>query len=315
MDNIFFDDQTRLDKPTVATIGFFDGVHRGHRYLINRIVSEAETDGMESIVITFDRHPRQVLQDEYQPKLLTPLDDKLLLLSRTKVNHVVVLHFDKDMAALSAREFMQNILFKQLNVRKLFIGYDNRFGHDRTDGFDDYVRYGREIGMEVVNNPAFSMKGVNVSSSVVRKCIEQGEIEMANSFLGYPYSVAGKVVGGFREGRKLGFPTANLSLDDPAQLIPAHGVYAVKVRTPHSLEMKRGMTNIGVRPTFEGIEVSLETHILNFSDDIYGQQLRVFFVHRIRDEHKFDSLDELSDQLKNDKKLVSEQFDKDIDYE
>ena len=311
MNKIFLNDNTFSSKPLVATIGFFDGVHRGHRYLIDQVIAEARTSGMESAVITFDEHPRKVLQQDYQPKLLSTLDAKLILLSRTKVDNAVVLHFDRAMASLSARDFMDEILRKRLNVRKLIIGYDNRFGHDRSEGFDDYVRYGREMGIEVVRSQAFSLNGVNVSSSYIRKLIETGELELANSCLGYPYTIYGKVVPGVQKGRQLGFPTANIDTTDSGQLIPAVGVYGVRVRLAQSMEMKRGMMNIGTRPTFDGGKMTLEANIFNFTGDLYGQNLIVSFVHRIRDEHKFESAAALVDQMKKDARLIEDQFEKD----
>lgn len=313
MNKIFLDESTSDNKPTVATIGFFDGVHRGHQFLIDQVVAEAKASGMESAVITFDEHPRKVLHNNYQPKLLSTLETKLILLSRTKIDNTIVLHFDEAMASLSARDFMKEILRDKLNVRKLVIGYDNRFGHNRSEGFDDYVRYGRELGIEVIKSHAFTLDGVNVSSSYIRKLIENGEIEVADKCLGYHYTIVGKVVVGYREGRKLGFPTANIDTEGSAQLIPARGVYAVKVRTEQSMEMKHAMMNIGTRPTFNGHKTTLEAYILNFSGDIYGQQLLVSFVHRIREEQKFGTPEELTRQLQSDEKLVEEQFEKDAD--
>lgn len=301
----------RIDlKPCVATIGFFDGVHRGHQYLIRHLVETARNEGMESTIITFDEHPRKVLHSDYQPEMLSTLDSKLLLLSKTEVDNVVVLHFDKEMASLSAREFMQQVLHEHLHVKKLFIGYDHRFGHNREETFDDYVRYGKEMGMEVVHNQAFTLNDIHVSSSVIRSFLREGEIEMANQCLGYPYTIIGKVVNGFHEGRKLGFPTANLDISHFGQMIPAPGVYAVRARLENSVEMKRGMMNIGTRPTFGGKKITLETHIFNFDGDIYNQLLLVSFVHRIRGERKFGSAEELAEQLKEDEATVLELFDK-----
>lgn len=300
-------------KPCVATIGFFDGVHRGHQFLIKHVVEEARASGMASMVITFDRHPRQVLHSDYIPLLLSTPDSKRLLLSKTEIDICAMLHFDERMAQLSARDFMEQILRDRLNVKKLFIGYDNRFGHNRTEGFDDYVRFGRELGIEVVSNQSFVLNGINVSSSVIRKYIANGEIEMANQCLGYPYTIYGKVVDGLQEGRRLGFPTANLDTSDYGQMIPAPGVYAVKARLQQSVEMKRAMMNIGTRPTFGGDKISLETHILNFDSDIYGQTLLVSFMHRMREEQKFDNVADLISQLKKDQMMVDEQFDKEMD--
>ena len=302
-------DEERL-RPCVATIGFFDGVHRGHRFLIRHLVETARREGLESTIITFDEHPRKVLQSDYQPEMLCTLDSKLLLLSKTEVDNAVALHFDRQMAALSAREFMQQVLCDHLNVRKLFIGYDHRFGHNREETFDDYVRYGKEMGIEVVKSEAFRIDGVNISSSVIRAFLKEGEVELANRCLGYPYTIIGKVVNGYHEGRKLGFPTANLDISHFGQLIPAPGVYAVKARMEHTVVWKHGMMNVGTRPTFNGKQLTLETHLFNFEGDIYDQFLLVGFVKRIRGEQKFESPEELAEQLREDEKKVLEILDK-----
>lgn len=292
----------------VATIGFFDGVHRGHQYLIRRLREEAELQGMQSMVITFDRHPREVLGSNYQPRMLSTLDEKMERLKQTGVDRCVVLPFTRELAALSAREFMQQVLKRQLNVARLYMGYDNRFGHNREEGFDDYVRYGREIGIEVVLNDAFTLNQIHISSSVVRSFVSEGEIELANQCLGYPYMVTGKVVDGVREGRKMGFPTANIEPDDAQKLIPAPGVYAVRVSVEGSREWLDGMMNIGTRPTFGENKLSLETHILHFSDDIYGKKLTVAFVKRLRAEQRFSSVAALREQLVKDEQQVENLF-------
>lgn len=289
-------------EPAVATIGFFDGVHRGHRHLISDLVREAgKAGGMRSMVITFDLHPRQVLNKEYRPKLLTTKDEKLLLLSKTGVDCTAVLHFDAAMAALSAREFMQTVLHDRLNVQKLIIGYDNRFGHNRSEGFEDYLRYGREIGIEVIKSTPFEYEGVKVSSSVVRSCLEEGEVEMAEKCLGYPYFITGHVVSGYQEGRKIGFPTANIRVNDDLKLIPKNGVYAVKVRIEGNPTLRHGMMNIGTRPTFNGHDTTIEVNIFDFKDDIYGMIIDVLFCHRLRDERRFNSIYKLQAQLKADR--------------
>lgn len=298
-------------QPCVATIGFFDGVHRGHQYLIRQVTDEARAAGLESTVITFDCHPRQVLQSDYIPQLLSTPESKLLMLSKTGVDNAVVLTFDREMASLSAKEFITDILKEKLNVRKLIIGYDNRFGHNRAEGFADYVRYGREVGMEVVQGNAFSLCGYNVSSSVIRRFLQDGEVEMAEKCLGYPYTIAGIVKKGFQKGRQLGFPTANLDPATVGQMIPAHGAYAVTARIEQSMAMRPAMMNIGTRPTFGGEDVSLETNIFNFSENIYGKLMLVSFIHRIRGEQKFESLTQLQEQLCMDRKMVEQQFNKD----
>lgn len=315
MKKIIWNENKQPMAPCVATIGFFDGVHRGHQYLIRHVIEEARADGLESTVITFDRHPRQVLQSDYIPDLLTTPDSKMLLLSKTEVDNTVMLHFDKELAALSARDFMEKVLRDQLNVRKLVIGYDNRFGHERTEGFDDYVRYGRELGIEVIHNQAFVLQGVNVSSSVIRRYLQAGEVEMANVCLGYPYTIAGHVTTGYKMGHELGFPTANLDTAGYGQLVPAGGVYAVRVRLQTAVTFHQGMMNIGTRPTFDGKELSLETNIFDFDEDIYGQVILVAFAHRIRAERKFDSPEALVAQLKEDRQMVEEQFKKEKENE
>lgn len=301
--------EARETPELVATIGFFDGVHRGHRFLIDRVIEEAQRSGMSSAVITFDRHPREVLQTDYQPDLLSTLDEKLLLLSKTHVDNTVVLHFDASLAALTAHDFMRDVLQGQLKVRKLIIGYDNRFGHNRSEGFDDYVRYGKELGIEVIRADAFLPDDVRVSSSVIRTCLREGRVEEANRLLGYDYTIESRIVSGYQNGRKMGFPTANLDVTRCQQLLPASGVYAVLVRLKDSVGWKRGMMNIGHRPTFNGTTTSMEVNLFNFSGDLYGQELLVSFISKIRDERKFDSIDALAEQLQHDKVQINKLFD------
>ena len=299
--------------PSVATIGFFDGVHRGHRFLINNVVKEAASRGLLSTVVTFDRHPRQVLGSDFQPRLLSTNEEKMLLISKTGVERCVMLPFSEQMAQMTACDFMKKILRDRLGVQVLIIGYDNRFGHNRSEGFDDYVRYGREMGIEVMSAQSFLLHGINVSSSVIRSFLQEGEIEMAENCLGYPYFFTGKVVKGFRVGHELGFPTANIEQDNMLKMIPSPGVYAVKVRIEGTVELKHAMMNIGTRPTFNGTQQTLEVHILNFNDDIYGKMISVAFVHKLRNERQFPSKEALSEQLVKDAQMVEEQFEKDIE--
>ncbi len=298
MNTILLNDTTSL-PPCVATIGFFDGVHLGHRFLIGRVTDEAQRLGMQSAVITFDRHPRQVVDTGYMPQLLTPLHMKLLHLSHTGVDNTVVLPFDRQMAAMTARDFMRSVLHDRLNVRRLIIGYDNRFGHNRAEGFSDYAAYGRELGMEVECAEAADVEGTRVSSSVIRRLLGDGRIEEANRCLGYPYSITGRVEEGFREGRRMGFPTANIATCE--QLVPACGVYATRVRTEGTVAMRRAMTNIGRCPTFHRDRLTVETNIFGFADNIYGTQLTVAFEHRIRGEQSFGSTEDLEAQLARDR--------------
>lgn len=293
---------TASHAPAVATIGFFDGVHRGHRFLIDHVKDEAARFGLRSMVVTLDRHPRQVLQQEYQPEMITTAAGKLQLLEATGVDTVAVLHFDKKLASLTARDFMSQVLRERLNVKELVIGYDNRFGHNRAEGFDDYVRYGKEMGMVVRHNPAYEIHGVKVSSSVVRSFIREGEMEMATLCLGRPYAISGTVVKGYQEGRKLGFPTANIDAMACGLLIPKVGVYAVEALVDGA--WLPAMMDIGVRPTFDGDKLSLEVNILDFGGDLYGKPLTVRFIKRVRDERKFRNTLALVEQLRADEAQV-----------
>lgn len=290
-------------RPSVATIGFFDGVHKGHQFLIQQIKDLAESKGLASMAITFAEHPRRVMQKEYQPQLLSTLEEKCSLLSQQSIDYTVLLHFTVEMSHLTAREFMKQVLLEQLNVRMLVIGYDHRFGHNRAEGFDDYVRYGQEIGIQVVLAQSYSMDGVCVSSSVIRSLVSEGEMQQAARCQGRPYHLKGEIVDGHKVGRQLGFPTANILVDDPCKLLPANGVYAVWVMLDGS--RYKGMLNIGNRPTVDnGSEKSVEVFILHFSADVYHHQIEVEFVSRLRDEKRFRSVEELTNQLKKDAQTV-----------
>ena len=284
-----------------ATIGFFDGVHQGHRFLIDGLCRIARERGMRSMVITFARHPRQVLQTDWQPQLLSTLDEKRELLRQTGVDCVEVLQFDVAMSELSAHDFMQQVLKERLGVELLLTGYDNRFGHNRAEGFDDYVNYGRELGIEVMAGEPLAVKDTNVSSSRIRKLLQEGDVADAALCLGYPYPLSGCVVHGEQIGRQLGFPTANLALDDACKLIPERGVYAVSVSIEGDSCVYGGLMNIGRRPTFEGHHTTLEVHLLQYSGDLYGKRLTVRFIARLREERPFPDRDALIVQMNEDK--------------
>ena len=295
-------------RPSVATIGFFDGVHRGHRFLLNQIQVAAAEQGMASTVITFPVHPRCVMQSDFRAELLTTCDEKLALLDESGSDYCLLLDFTPTMAALSARQFME-LLIHRYNIRALFIGYDHRFGHNRCEGFDDYVRYGRELGIQVLPGkvclpasldiPGETGEDLRVSSSSIRRLLHEGEVARAADYLGYRYFLNGTVGSGFQVGHKLGYPTANLNVDAPDKLIPARGVYAVRVTVDG--RTYGGMLNIGCRPTLDnGANRTIEVHIFDFDADIYHHPLRITFVQRIRPERKFDSLDSLAAQLHRD---------------
>ena len=292
--------------PSVATIGFFDGVHRGHRFLIGQVRREAAARGLDAAVITFPVHPRQVLQCDYRPQLLTTPQEKLSLLAETGIDTCILLDFTPHLASLTAREFME-VLKNRYRIRALVIGYDHRFGHNRSEGFGDYARYGQELGIDVLPADAFHLPtapdGSPVSSSLVRRLLRTGDAAQAAECLGYPYFLNGTVVSGRRIGHQLGYPTANLQPDHPDKIIPANGVYAVRVETGG--KTYGGMLNIGRRPTLDnGDDRSIEVHIFDFDRDIYRESLRLSFVQRIREERKFNSVDELTEQLHRDAETI-----------
>lgn len=286
----------------VCTIGHFDGVHLGHQYVINRMHEiKAERGLGRTVAVTFDRHPRTLFDASFQPKMLSTIDERRILLSHTGVDACAVLRFDREMASMSAREFMEEVLLKQLDTRVLLLGYDNRFGKiNAEEGFSDYVKYGQELGIEVIACDALRANGdQNVSSTMIRELLSDGFVDVASEFLGHPYTVEGTVVEGFHEGRKLGFPTANMEID-AQKLIPVGGVYAVKVRVEGSMTSLHGMMNIGHRPTYGSNKLTLEVNIFRFNEDIYGKRLRVEFYKRLRNERFFDSVYKLTEQLKED---------------
>lgn len=285
------------NSPRVATIGFFDGVHRGHRYLIAQVRAVAARRGCRSAVVTFPAHPCRVMRPESCPPLLNTSQEKLKLLDETGLDDAILLDFTSELASLSAYEFMK-LLKDRFQIVALVIGYDHRFGHNRSEGFDDYVRYGAALGMEVVPAMAFyeAEEEDAVSSSRIRKLLLAGRLTEANICLGYPYFLQGIVVGGYQVGRTIGFPTANLQVNCPDKLIPADGVYAVKVQLGGVAY--GGMLSIGLRPTLNnGTNRSIEVHIFDFKDNIYNQPISIYFVRRTRDELKFASMDELIEQL------------------
>lgn len=296
------DDIKTALPPCVATIGCFDGVHRGHRYLIRQVTQIGQEKGLHTTLITFPVHPRQVMQSDYQPQLLSCLPQKEALIQTLQVDYCLMMAFTRELSELSAYEFMK-LLHERFNVCVLVIGYDHRFGHNRTETFKDYCRYGAELGIEVTQARALVEDGVSVSSSVIRNLLNNGEIAEANHYLSYRYFLDGSVIDGYKMGRKLGFPTANLQPSYPNKLIPAEGVYAVYVYIDEVRYM--GMLNIGYRPTVHnGENRSIEVYIIDFSGDIYHKQIRIEFMERIRREQKFESINALISQLNQDKDTV-----------
>ena len=293
-----------------AAIGFFDGVHRGHCYLIDQVKAEAAKRGLLPIVISFEEHPRLAISgSRYWPELLTTNEQKLQLLARTGLAGCAMLHFTHDMSMLTSREFMQLILQKELDVHCLLVGYDHHFGSDLSAGFKDYVRYGRELGIEVLRERPFVADGeLQISSSATRRFLTGGNVEMARACLGRPYVLEGTVVEGHHAGTLMGFPTANMRPDCNEQIIPGRGVYAVKAEINGFSYM--GMLNIGWRPTLDnGDEQTIETHLLDYEGgDLYGHHIKLNFYRRIRDEHRFTNIEELQKQLAIDADQVRTYF-------
>ncbi|MBQ9190858.1 MAG: bifunctional riboflavin kinase/FAD synthetase [Bacteroidaceae bacterium] len=286
----------------VCSIGFFDGVHRGHQCLIRQVLDEARRRDARSLLITFDRHPRSVFAPDNAPRLLTSAEEKMELLRATGVDDIYVLPFNQAMAALTAREFMEQVLKKQLGVDALVIGYDHHFGRPQGESFEDYCTFGREVGIEVVR--AVELEGQHVSSSVIRRALEMGNVVLATQLLGRPYAWSGRVVHGHAVGRQLGFPTANLEATEPEKLLPARGAYAVRVQSAEC-EVRGAMLNIGHRPTLDnGSDTSVEAHVLDFRGDLYGHALTLFFIARLREERRFVDEAALAAQLQQDREAA-----------
>ena len=288
----------------VATIGSFDGVHRGHQCLLRQVRHIADERGLNAAAITFGTSPKRVLGMADAPQLST-IDERTTRLRQSGMDEVDMLDFTPQMAAMTARDFMQQILKTLLHVEVLVIGYDHRFGHGRTEGFAEYVCYGKEMGIEVIRGEVCMDDDKPISSTRIRHLLEEGRVSEAALLLGYRYKLHGEVVSGYQEGRKIGFPTANLRPSCPDKLIPANGVYAVRVTVNKNSYL--GMLNIGYRPTMNnGKERSIEVHVLDFEGNLYGKDITVEFAFRLRDEHTFANLDELTEQLKKDKERVRE---------
>ena len=285
-----------MERQCVATIGFFDGVHRGHQCLVSQVCRLAHERCCPSLVITFDKHPRQVLQSDYIPQLLSTLTEKKALLNASGIDRLEVLPFTVELSRLTALQFMQQVLRDQLQVKTLVMGYDHRFGCGGGE-FADYVEWGRQTGIDVVL--AHELEDVKVSSSRIRRFLAEGDVRQANTLLGYQYALQGVVVSGHQVGRHIGFPTANLKVQED-KLLPAQGVYAVRV-TIEAEATYDGMLCIGHRPTLNnGDELSVEANLFDFSGDLYGKKVKLMLVDRLRDEQSFPSVQALQQQLEQD---------------
>lgn len=301
--------ETYPQQPLFAALGVFDGVHRGHRAVIARVESEAAARGLSSAVITFRAHPQQVLRPQVPFRMLTSPEERETLLRQTGIDRVIFLDFTREMSLLSAFDFLQ-ILSSHYQVKGLIIGYDHRFGHNRAEGFDDYVKYGQRLGMEILHADELVTDAGPVSSSIIRKLLVEGDLTTANHLLSYPYTLHGKVVNGFHVGRELGFPTANIDIDYPDKLIPANGVYAARIVLPDG-NRYNGMLNIGNRPTLNRPnDYSIEANLFDFSGNLYGLSLAVELIRYMRPEQTFADITALRAQLVADeaaiRKILSE---------
>lgn len=295
----------------VVTSGTFDGVHRGHQTILTRLAEVAQASGGESVLITYWPHPRTVVSNDSQNlKLLTTLDEKIELLDQAGVDHLIVIPFTRSFSELTSEEYVRQILIEKIGTKKLVIGYDHRFGRDREGGFDYIQAHQSEYGFEVEEIPRQDVEAVGVSSSKIRAALNEGNVHTANLFLGRPYSLTGTIVKGRQLGRTIGFPTANMQVDDPSKLIPANGVYAVSVE--YAGQTLGGMLNIGFRPTVAGTNQTIETYIFDFDKDIYGEHMTLRFTEFLRPEQKFEGLPALVAQLKRDEEAARAILQKDV---
>lgn len=287
------------EKPTVVTIGTFDGVHLGHQKIIAQITTAAQEKDCDSLVLTFFPHPRMVLQEGTEMKQLNTIDEKTALLEQLGVDHLVIHPFDKAFSRMTAEEFVKEVLVDTFRLKKIIIGYDHRFGRNRTADINDLIAFGDTYGFEVAQISAEELNDVSISSTKIRTALNEGNIELANNYLGYPYAITGKVVKGQQLGRTIGYPTANISVKEDYKLIPQNGVYVVQ-SVIHG-QTVFGMMNIGNRPTVNGTSQTIEVHFLDFDQDLYDQTIPVSILKRLRNEQKFPSLDALKTQLLSDK--------------
>lgn len=286
-------------KQTIITIGTFDGVHLGHQSILKKVVEAKENNTYESSLLTFFPHPRMVLQQDTSIKLLNTIDEKAELLDKFGIDNLIIHPFDAAFSNLSAEEFVKEILVDRLNIHKIIIGHDHRFGKNRTADIGDLISFGKKYGFEVEQINAHEIDEIAISSTKIRKALMEGNIKLANQFLGYSYFISGKVIEGKKIGRTLGFPTANIQINESYKLLPKNGVYIVFSEINDIPYF--GMMNIGNNPTIGENEQSIEVHCFDMSENIYNKKLKISILEHIRDERKFNSLSDLQAQLEKDK--------------
>jgi len=298
--NIFHSiNEFHSDKKTIVTIGTFDGVHLGHAAILKKLTQNTQNETFESTVLTFFPHPRMVLQGKSDLKLLNTINEKIELLEKIGIDNLIIHPFDEKFAELNAEAFVSTILVDQLRVQKIIIGYDHRFGKNRTANIDDLISFGAQYGFEVEQISAQEIDEISISSTKIRTALEEGDIQLANEYLGYSYFLSGTVVKGKQLGRTIGFPTANISLEEDYKLVPQNGVYVVQAEI--DCKTIYGMMNIGFNPTVQGKQKTIEVHLFDFDTDIYNRKIQVAILQRIRSEKKFESIELLTKQLEEDR--------------
>tara|TARA_B100001029_G_C15048635_1_gene449018 strand:+ start:472 stop:1401 length:930 start_codon:yes stop_codon:yes gene_type:complete len=286
-------------KKSIITIGTFDGIHIGHQEIIKSLVKESISKNALSLILTFFPHPRMVLNKDFSIKLIDTLKEKEKMFEKLGVNTLIIQPFTKIFANISSDDFIKEILVKKLNVKKIILGYDHRFGKNRESNVEDLIELGLTYNFEVEVINAKKINSINISSTKIRKAIELGDFNKANLYLGRHFEINGKVVKGKGLGKKIGFPTANILIEENYKLIPNKGVYLIKAKIKNKTYY--GMMNIGNRPTLNGKDETLEINIFKFNENIYGKRLTIFFLEKIRNEIKFDSIEKLGNQLLKDK--------------
>jgi riboflavin kinase/FMN adenylyltransferase len=286
-------------KKTIITIGTYDGVHLGHKSILEKMKNATLENIYESVVLTFFPHPRMVLQQDSSIKLLNTIDEKGELLDKFGIDNLIIHPFDAAFSNLSAEEFVKEILVDKLNIHKIIIGHDHRFGKNRSADINDLISFGKKYNFEVEQISAKEIDEIAISSTKIRKALLEGNIKLANEYLGYPYFISGKVIEGKKIGRTIGFPTANILLSENYKLLPKNGVYIVWSKINN--ELRYGMMNIGNNPTLGENEQSIEVHFFELNEDIYNENLQISILEHIREEHKFNSLTALQVQLEKDK--------------
>lgn len=290
-------------RDSVVTIGSFDGVHIGHRKIISRLLEVKQQSGGESVILTFFPHPKMILHPEdLDLKLITTIDEKAELLEQMGINHLIITPFTRDFSNLSAEEYIKHILVEQIGIHRIVIGYDHRFGKNREGGLKELEKFSKQYNYEIEEIPEQDINDIAVSSTRVRMSLLNGDVKTAKKLLGYPFHLTGKVVKGDQIGRKLGFPTANIFIPETYKLIPADGIYAVTVEIDKI--QYNGMGYIGHRPTLNGMSRNIEVNIFDFEGDLYGMNIRLHFYHFIREDIRFNSLEELRVQLGKDKEVA-----------